>query len=164
MAPEQLFGEELGPAVDHWAIGVMMYECLVGRRPIAGGNLGQIVRALTHGRIVPVAQVRPHLPRNIASVIDRLLVLDPRKRLSDLAELSAVLRPHALIIEERPSHAPTMLIPIPPMRRAWPWRRWRKRVRRSVRKASPLALVLAVLMASAVFAAGVFAGGAVGGH
>ena len=163
MAPEQLFGEELGPAADHWAIGVMMYECLVGRRPVEGGNLGQIVRALTHGRIVPVAQVRPHLPRPIAYVIDRMLVLDPRKRLADLAELSAALRPHALIIEERPSHAPTMLIPIPPIRRPFPWRRLRRRLRRSVKHASTLSLVLALIMASAVFVAGVFAGGAVGG-
>lgn len=38
MAPEQLTGDEITPATDVYAMGLMMYEMLVGKNPFAGPN------------------------------------------------------------------------------------------------------------------------------
>ena len=38
MAPEQILGEELGPAVDLYAVGAVLYELLVGRLPFSGDS------------------------------------------------------------------------------------------------------------------------------
>jgi len=161
MAPEQIYGEgDLDARVDVWSLGVMMYECLVGKRPIEGDNAAQIARALTKRKIVPIAQLRPHLPDALASVIDRMLIVDRKRRLRDLSEVANALKPWSLIGQERVSDAPTILLTRVS--------RKRKSVRRLLQGylagASPLALLLAVLMASAVFAAGVLAGGAVAGR
>ncbi len=161
MAPEQIFGEgELDARADVWSLGVMMYECLTGKRPVEGTNAAQIARALTKGRITPVAQARPHLPDAIATVVDRMLVVDRRRRLRDLNEVAQALRPWAQVAQERASDAPTILLTRVSRKR----KSMRRLLHGYLARASPLALVLAVLMASAVFAAGVLAGGAVAGR
>ena len=37
MAPEQVAGALVGPQADIWAVGVILYELLTGRRPFTGG-------------------------------------------------------------------------------------------------------------------------------
>jgi serine/threonine protein kinase len=161
MAPEQIYGEgELDARADVWSLGVMMYECLAGRRPIEGTNAAQIARALTKGRVTPIAQLRPHLPDALASVIDRMLVVDRKRRLRDLAEVVQALRPWTQTGQDRPANEPTILLTRVSHRR----KNMRRLLQGYLAGASPLALLLAVLMASAVFAAGVLAGGVVGGR
>ena len=50
MAPEQLFGEEdVDGRADAWALGVVLHECLTGRRPIEAANLGQLLKRIHDG-------------------------------------------------------------------------------------------------------------------
>ena len=67
-APEQLFGERL---IDHradvWALGVVLYECLSNQLPVYGENLGQILKMLTSGEILPLEKLVPDLPGDILS-------------------------------------------------------------------------------------------------
>src|SRR5690606_6611039 len=49
MAPEQAFGaSDLDQRADLWAVGVMLYEALVGERPVRGENVGQVLHQLAH--------------------------------------------------------------------------------------------------------------------
>jgi len=47
MAPEQAYGEEVVPASDVFAFGLLLYEMLLGRRPFQGLNHVEILRKLT---------------------------------------------------------------------------------------------------------------------
>ncbi|MBL8341325.1 MAG: serine/threonine protein kinase [Rubrivivax sp.] len=47
-APEQVMGEATGPATDLWALGVLLYELISGRRPFPGASGAQIEQAILH--------------------------------------------------------------------------------------------------------------------
>jgi serine/threonine protein kinase len=89
MAPEQLFGDS---SVDHradvWAIGVMIYECISGRRPVEGRSYGQIARNVARGTIAPLGDgVHPAL----AALTSRMLDKDREAR-PNLGEVHATVR------------------------------------------------------------------------
>ncbi|MBI3206151.1 MAG: serine/threonine protein kinase [Myxococcales bacterium] len=80
MAPEQAFGEkDVDGRADLWALGVVLYECLCGERPIGGENLGQILRAMTECKVTPLGRVAPGVPRELAELVDGLLVDKSRR-------------------------------------------------------------------------------------
>lgn len=46
MSPEQTQAKEVDARADLWAIAVIAYECLVGRRPFVGDSFGELVLAI----------------------------------------------------------------------------------------------------------------------
>src|SRR6185437_15112537 len=57
MALEQAYGEkDVDHRADVWSLGVILYECLSGKRPVTGDNFGQIIKHLTHDAIPPLTQ------------------------------------------------------------------------------------------------------------
>lgn len=92
MAPEQVFGEkDIDQRADIWALGVILYECLSGRRPFDGENFGQVFKAVTRGSFVKLAEVAPHLPRDLLGLCDRMLTIERGERLSDLREVQRIV-------------------------------------------------------------------------
>ncbi|WP_319410057.1 serine/threonine-protein kinase [uncultured Desulfosarcina sp.] len=48
MAPEQVMGQKADGRTDLYALGVIAYEMVVGKRPFGGGNIAAIFRSITH--------------------------------------------------------------------------------------------------------------------
>ena len=93
MAIEQAFGErDIDHRADMWAIGIILYESLLGDRPIRGDNFGQIVKQLTGGKIPPIQSVVPNVPDDLAELIGSLLQRDRDQRPADLRGALTVLR------------------------------------------------------------------------
>lgn len=92
MAPEQLFGDSSVDArADVWALGVMIYECLSGRRPIEGRSYGQIARNVARGTIAPLDTAAPGVHPALVAITTRMLDKDREAR-PTLAEVHIVLR------------------------------------------------------------------------
>lgn len=82
MAPEQLQGQA-SPASDQWALGVIAYEMLAGRRPFQGQDVMQIFYEIMHQEPPALpAEIKPQL----ASVIGKMLAKDPKERYSSVAQ------------------------------------------------------------------------------
>jgi serine/threonine-protein kinase len=72
-APEQMRGEEITPAADIYAAGVIAYEMLTGARPHDGDNQATLItNALTQSPVSPAAR-RTGLPAALDSAIMRAL-------------------------------------------------------------------------------------------
>jgi TolB-like protein/Tfp pilus assembly protein PilF len=89
MAPEQIKGEEPTPAVDVYALGIVMYEMLTGRRPFDDTH-GEISRRLNEAVPSPRA-VLPDLDPAWERLIVGCLERDPRKRFRDATEVARAL-------------------------------------------------------------------------
>jgi eukaryotic-like serine/threonine-protein kinase len=77
MAPEQLYGEiDIDARTDVWAVGAVLFECLSGQRPLAGNNVGQVLRSLATREIPKIESLVPGLPPQFASMIDTMLTRD----------------------------------------------------------------------------------------
>jgi CheY-like chemotaxis protein len=88
MPPEQLFGEEIDARVDLWACGVVMYECLTGRLPFdAPSPMALVAKLLVH-EPMPLAELNPDVPPDLAAVVMQLLA----KRREDRVPSAQALR------------------------------------------------------------------------
>jgi serine/threonine-protein kinase len=94
MAPEQLRGEAIDRRADVWSLGVVLYECLSGRRPFSGERFAQYFERVTSGARAPIVEVAPALPRDVAALVERMLAVDARARPADLRECVTVLCRH----------------------------------------------------------------------
>ena len=92
MAPEQVFGEkDIDTRADVWSFGVLLYECLTGKKPFVGDNFGQIFKQVAMGQITPIEEHLPDVPRDLASMIMKMLARNRAERPNDWSAVIAVL-------------------------------------------------------------------------
>ena len=80
MAPEQLMGEPLDQRVDLFAAGVVLYECLTGRRPHEAESPMALVSKVLTEPIVPPHEVTPDVPLALSLLVARALARNPADR------------------------------------------------------------------------------------
>ena len=88
LAPEQVLGEPLSPAIDVWALGVSLYESLALRRPFPEDNEGQTLHAVVQADFRPLASLRNDLPLELVAVVARCLKRQPSDRYPDCQDLA----------------------------------------------------------------------------
>ncbi len=93
MAPEQVRGDrDVGAPADVWSMGVLLYVALSGRMPFSGDAAATILAKVLTERPPPLRVVAPHVPPEVAGVVDRALSAAPEARFADMAEMAAALR------------------------------------------------------------------------
>ena len=75
MAPEIWLGKELTPAVDFYALGVVLYELATGVLPFDGETIPDVMNKHLDGNVKPPIDIKPEIPkwlnRLILSLIDK---------------------------------------------------------------------------------------------
>jgi serine/threonine protein kinase len=89
ISPEQAMGEQATPLSDIYALGVVAYQCLAGRRPFEGENPLEI--AMRHVREAP-PPLPPDIPPQVRSIVERAMAKDPAARWRSAAEFASIAR------------------------------------------------------------------------
>jgi tetratricopeptide (TPR) repeat protein len=104
MSPEQIAGGEFDARSDQFSLGTILYELGTGSNPFRVGSQLQALSAILKEDPAPIADVRPELPRGLASIIERLLSKEPADRFDDTRELVSDLK--AVRLQGSPSPLP----------------------------------------------------------
>lgn len=92
MPPEQLDEGGVDARSDVYALGVVLYELLTGRRPFDGGSLDEIAAAVRQATPVPPHELQGAVPLALSEVCARAMSRDPSKRHRSARALSRALR------------------------------------------------------------------------
>ena len=94
MAPEQAAGRSnaIGPAVDIYALGAILYEMLTGRPPFLADSWSQTLHQVIYDDPEPPARSRPQVSADLETICLKCLEKDPARRYASAAELAEDLR------------------------------------------------------------------------
>jgi eukaryotic-like serine/threonine-protein kinase len=80
MAPEQAYGAEARPTFDIYALGVLLFELLVGEPPFVADNPIEILGKKSSNAAPSLQTRREGLPEALVELVDECLALDPEDR------------------------------------------------------------------------------------
>lgn len=97
LAPEQLQGGDVDARADIYALGVVFYELLAGRKAFDGRSLDEITDAVLRGDAPAPALLRPEVPAALSAIAMKAMAREPGERFQSAADLSQALRAWSLL-------------------------------------------------------------------
>ncbi len=117
LAPEQIDGSApVGSHCDVYALGAILYECLIGRPPFRAGNVADILFDVLNREPMPPRLADPRLPRDLETICLKCLEKEPVRRYGSALELAEDLHRflNGQAVRARPVRLPG---------RTWRWMR-----------------------------------------
>jgi serine/threonine-protein kinase len=92
LAPERVLGNPATPAADIYALGVVLYELLAGRRPFDDGSDIELAMANVHAQPAPLALAAPSAPPSMVAACEQAMAKDPSARPPSAAAFAQLVR------------------------------------------------------------------------
>jgi serine/threonine-protein kinase len=109
MAPEQVAGGLVGPQADIWAVGVILYELLTGRRPFTGG-FPAIFEQICRAEPATPSSLISGLPTAFDAIVASALAKNAEHRFESARAMEQALLA-ALPVSASASPQPTQVVP-----------------------------------------------------
>ena len=148
MAPEQALGKLgiIGPSVDIYALGAILYEMLTGRPPFRAETAIETERQVITVEAVPPSRLNANVPRDLETICLKCLHKDPVRRYATAADLAEDL--HRFLAGQ-----PVLARPVGWLERA---ASWAKRNQAMATAFTVVALLSMLIVAGSVWAAAHF--------
>lgn len=93
MSPEQCVGSAADARADVYAVGIILFETLTGRRPFLGGTRSDLMKAHVLTPPPPLAQAKPGLQvaPELEALVQKALAKEPKDRFQDGGQMLAAL-------------------------------------------------------------------------
>ncbi|MGB3482081.1 MAG: serine/threonine-protein kinase [Mycobacterium sp.] len=117
MSPERLAGRDATIADDLYAVGVVGYEALTGRRAFPEENLVALAQAITVNPPPPVSVLRPDIDPQLTALVDRAMAREAASRFDDAETMRAELNDVGgdPVTEPLPIARPSVAAVLPPV-------------------------------------------------
>lgn len=124
LSPEAARGETAGPAGDIYALGLVIYYALTGKRLIQAETRSGLVRVQAEAKSIPADQLPPGWPPRLRQIVAQCLQADPADRYKSAKMLAADLLHSLSPVQEDVTVVLTSDEPKAPPASASPWMSW----------------------------------------
>jgi eukaryotic-like serine/threonine-protein kinase len=83
MSPEQIRARPLDRRADVYALGVVFYELLTGRKPFEASTDASLMQAILSEPVIPAVRHRPDISAPVQHILERALAKDRERRYPD---------------------------------------------------------------------------------
>jgi hypothetical protein len=87
MSPEQALGQSVDHRADIYALGIVFYEILSGKRLYQFGSEVEAIRFIPEKKIAPIIKLRPDIPDELNGIVMKCLEKDKKLRYQSAREL-----------------------------------------------------------------------------
>lgn len=107
LAPEMTQAKQATARTDLYALGVVLWQALAGRKLFEGKDDIEIFIAASRGEIPPISEMRPDVPQRFAAIVERALARDPEDRFQNAIQMHRVI---AKLLRDTPETPDARLI------------------------------------------------------
>ncbi len=88
LSPEAALGQDVDPRTDVFAVGIILWELLTGKRLFLGDTDFQTVKQVQEAKVPSVRSHNPQVPLELEQIVNRSLARDPKERYQTARELA----------------------------------------------------------------------------
>jgi eukaryotic-like serine/threonine-protein kinase len=91
LSPEAALGKEVDPRTDIFAVGIILWEMLSGRRLFLGDTDFATVKLVQQAMVPSLSRINPKVPMDLEVIINKALARDPAQRHQSAREFAVAL-------------------------------------------------------------------------
>lgn len=116
MSPEQARGlRDLDRRTDIYSMGVILYECVTGKRPYESEHTGDLIIMVVNGGAPPAIKLRPEVGKPLSDVIAKAMSRKREHRYADVREMQRALEEVASSLDAGMRRSHSMMPPAAPL-------------------------------------------------